>query len=540
LKGLLLWTCALVLASAALARPAAASEVAPLLIPRELASLDRYPSTLIKLAPGRPVLRRRLLSEARAELVSRKLRVWALDSGTAQELVPRLARQGLLEEFEPDFPRRSTGRLDAGDPLLLQQTWLSQVGAAAVEPPGVGVPVLIIDSGLDLSHPEFAARRDTTPLNIQTTTGAREFHGTAVSSIIGAPANGLGVVGVYPEADVRVWDASPDGYLNSREVIAGIEAAAALPPSVINLSLGGASKSRFEEEAVLHAFARGHLIVAASGNSRRSQPAYPASLPHVLTVGAVDALAQPSAFSAGSPGMDVVAPGEQIPVAVPSAFAESGFISVSGTSFAAAIVSGAAAWVWSARRQLDNGQVLELLRRSARTIAAEARDPVTGFGLLDLPEALRQSEPPKDPLEPNDDVVQVRAGGLFSEAKPAITSAATPQVGLVGRVDTVDDSRDLYRIWLPARSRISIDVRSRSGVDARLWRGDAPSIHLQGRLRRAHLLAHALRRVDGGKRIVYQHLGRADAEAYVEVFVPGDARPGSSEYALSIASSTLG
>jgi hypothetical protein len=57
-------------------------------------------------------------------------------------------------------------------------------------------------SGLDLAHPEFADRPYTTALNTQTLSGRRE-HGTAVSSIVGAPANGLGVVGIYPLADLR-------------------------------------------------------------------------------------------------------------------------------------------------------------------------------------------------------------------------------------------------------------------------------------------------------------------------------------------------
>src|SRR6059058_4405509 len=67
--------------------------------------------------------------------------------------------------------------------------------------PGPGVPVDVIDTGLDFSHPEFAARPDTTGLNTQSVVDSREdFHGTAVASVIGAPVNDVGMVGIYPQA----------------------------------------------------------------------------------------------------------------------------------------------------------------------------------------------------------------------------------------------------------------------------------------------------------------------------------------------------
>ncbi len=147
--------------------------------------------------------------------------------------------------------------------------WLGQVGGDRLEPPGPGVAVTLIDSGLDVEHPEFAGRPDTELLNPQTVSGGREFHGTAVASILAAAANGVGVVGIYPHLRLRVWDASPNGFLNSREAIEGIEAASGHGPGVINLSFGGQSKSRFEEEAILRAVARGVLVVIRSGATQR-------------------------------------------------------------------------------------------------------------------------------------------------------------------------------------------------------------------------------------------------------------------------------
>ena len=87
----------------------------------------------------------------------------------------------------------------ATDPLEPQEWWLAHVGADPAAAPGPGVPITIVDSGTDPTHPEFAGRPNTTFLNGQTTFGREEYHGTIVASIAAAPENGVGIVGVYPD-----------------------------------------------------------------------------------------------------------------------------------------------------------------------------------------------------------------------------------------------------------------------------------------------------------------------------------------------------
>ena len=91
---------------------------------------------------------------------------------------------------------------------MLRRWWRPVVGADSATPPGPGVPVTVIDAGLDLTHPEFAGRPDTTALNPQTLLGEDNEHATAVSSVVAAPLDGVGVVGVYPEAVLRSYSAS--------------------------------------------------------------------------------------------------------------------------------------------------------------------------------------------------------------------------------------------------------------------------------------------------------------------------------------------
>ena len=455
------------IAALVLAIPATAS-AAPL-IPRNLSSLAQYRDALVQLGPGRRPGTVAKLRAAGAVRVSARQRLWKVPSRAAQRLVPPLATAGSVVEVEPDRPRFATDHITRGDPLLPLQWWYQHVGADRAEPPGPGRPVTVIDSGLDVNHPEFAGRPNTALLNAQTFSGEREFHGTAVSSVVAAPANGIGVVGVYPQAVLNSWDASPRGQLSTGDVIAGIEAAAARGPGVINLSLGGTGRSVFEANAVTSAFARGLIVVAAAGNEREdgSPLSFPANYAHVVTVAATDPSDRPSTFSSVSPAMDVAAPGDAIPAALPTAFAPTGFARVSGTSFSAPIVAGAIAWVWTARPELEKTQVMELVRRSARDLGQPGRDSDTGFGLLDIPRALSLPAPSVDPAEPNDTAAQVGR-------TPPLTSPGRPRAALTARVDPVDDPRDLYRVFVPAGRRVTVTLRASQPAGLGLG-GPAPS-----------------------------------------------------------------
>src|SRR5205823_4390628 len=159
--------------------------------------------------------------------IASELRLWSVPSYAVADLrragVVRLARADRLLTTE-------SVAAQATDPLVPLEWWRSAVGADRVDPPGPGKPVTVVDSGIDLSHPEFANRPNTTALNPQTTEEEDEDHGTEVSSVVGAPDNGVGLVGVYPNSVLRVWDASPFGFLNESEAIKGISQAARLGP----------------------------------------------------------------------------------------------------------------------------------------------------------------------------------------------------------------------------------------------------------------------------------------------------------------------
>jgi hypothetical protein len=427
-----------------------------------------YDSTLVLARPGAgPALRR-----AGGVRIASALRVWRLPTRSALRALPALMRAGLVREVEPNQPMALESHLT--DPMVPQEWWITQVGADRAEPPGPGKPVTVIDSGVDFTHEEFSARPSTQALNTQTTTARSEEHGTAVASVVGAPTNGLGLVGVYPQAVLQAWDASPTGDgITAGDVINGLDAAIRSGQGVINLSLGSQVRNPLIDQMVAITIGAGSLVVAAAGNSRTggSPLEYPASLPHVLTVGAIDQSGQPAFFSSGSPFVDLAAPGMSIPVAVPTTLhPPSNYDTFSGTSFAAPIVAGAAAWVWTARPTLDFTQLFEVMRLSARDISSPGWDAFSGFGRLDIPTALTVAPPPRDPQEPNEDVRYLKKGGLLHKASTPLTTAGHLSGQVAARLDFGEDPLDVYRFWVPGRRTAVVALQPSGGdVDLALW-----------------------------------------------------------------------
>ena len=381
-------------------------------------------------------------------------------------------------------------------------------------------------------HPEFAGRPNTVLLNPQTGTDVPDdFHGTAVSSLIGAP--GVGMVGVYPAVVLREWDASPGGHLTLSRIIAGIDAAVRAGPSVINLSLGGPVDDPLLREAVLDAVRHGSLVVAAQGEDRfgGSPQTFPADLPHVLTVVATDREGTVYVDTNGSDSNDLSAPGVEVEVAVPAPGSPTGYKTVIGTSYAAALVSGAAAWIWTERPALDPSQLFQLLVRSARPLAP-AYNSVSGYGALDLRAALAAPTPPGDPFEPNDDVDMVRANGLFEAATPSLTNRLRATAFIRGSLAQHADPRDVFRVWIPPHGSLAATATPHAGAIAlRVWRAGTRSVLETATRRRRDLLSHGQRQRI--QRLRVSNRSARGTYAYVEVSIGTAAQ--NSSYALALS-----
>jgi subtilisin family serine protease len=400
-----------------------------------------------------------------------ELRLWRISASA----LPKLRDAGIVVRSERErLFARTTSVLD--QPAVDDnEWWRTAIGAAAAPAPGPGKPVTIVDCGLDMTHREFASRPNTTLLNDQTTSSEEDDHGTEVASVIAAA--GVGMTGVYPQAVLRSYDASPFGFITAGDAVRGIITATRGGPGVINLSFGGEEDDPLVHQAVLYAFRRGSLVVAAAGNDglAGNPLSYPASYPHVLTVAATDQTGIVASFSSQSNDVDLAAPGRHIRVAEPVVDDPSGYIFASGTSFSAPMVSAAAAWVWTVRPSLDNTQLFDVMRFSAHDIDTKGYDRATGHGLLNIPSALAYAPPARDPLEPNDDIEQVSPTGIFVGGEPAILTPKKHAVTLVARVDRHEDPHDVYRAFVPAHESLTARA-SDGGVDLRIFRSGARDI----------------------------------------------------------------
>jgi subtilisin family serine protease len=271
------------------------------------------------------------------------------------------------------------------------------------------VIVAILDTGVDVSHPDLQGRIWSNPNEVAGNgvdddangcvddvngcafvtfpePGCRQAlggdvaddigHGTFVSGIVAANGDDAGMVGVARGATVlpvKVLDCEGSG--NSLELAQGIFYAAKNGARILNVSLGGPTDPLIVREAVrVAAEEYGALVVAASGNSGGEGVAYPARYPQALAVGAAS-VADPGArasFSTAGPEVDVVAIGEGIIGTVPpemcGIFAEcigGHHAAGDGTSFAAPQVAGLVALLLSRRPSLTPQAIVDHLRATA-------------------------------------------------------------------------------------------------------------------------------------------------------------------------------
>lgn len=278
--------------------------------------------------------------------------------------------------------RRAIAALDL-EPYGAQQWALSAINApsAWARNQGENVVVAVLDGTVDETHPDLAGRLlPRVDMVGDGLDGIADAHATHVAGIIGADANGLGVVGVAPSISilpVRVCDPYDCA---ASDVANGIIQATDMGAQVLSISLGG-PYDRMVDVAVRYAISRGVTVVACSGNEYDSgNPVeYPAALPGVLTVSASTADGGVAAFSNSGSYVDLSAPGVSILSTVPGAeYAEQ-----SGTSMAAPHVAAAAAMVRSVNPGLTKPQVDQILTGTARDqVTGNGWDNDSGAGLL--------------------------------------------------------------------------------------------------------------------------------------------------------------
>ena len=326
------------------------------------------------------------LERSNIEMLGRRLvRYRVLDGRPLTAVMAEL--QGDPRVFVPQpnyYYRHQQGGAAADNGLQYALVKLDVARAQAIAL-GSGALIAIVDSGIDNTHPdligsvvEIFAGASGPPL---------DSHGTEISGIISA--HGI-VRGIAPEAkllDVRVFAPGHDrqAVATSFDVVRGINWALSRHARVINMSFAGPRDSLLEE-SIKAAAARGAISVAAAGNGGpQAAPAYPAAYPGVIAVTATDVADhlysqanRGSYISVSAPGVDVLAPS-----------GDHAHQLLSGTSYAAAHVSGIIALMIERYPVLDAGTARLALAAAAVDLGPPGRDDQFGVGRVNAFATLR-------------------------------------------------------------------------------------------------------------------------------------------------------
>ena len=244
---------------------------------------------------------------------------------------------------------------------------------------GANVTIAVIDSGIDVRHPELAgaivAGFDALGGN-----ECPHVHGTGVAGAIVAHARLMGSAPAARILAIRAFGAAPRGAESTSYVILkGLDYAAAHGAQIINMSFAG-PRDALIERAIAAVAAKGVVTVAAAGNAGpKSPPLYPAADPNVIAVSATDA--QDRLFAASNRGgfIAVSAPGVEIFLPAP----DEKYQMTSGTSFSAAYISGLAALMLELNPALKPDEVRAILMKTARDLGPPGRDDQFGAGEAD-------------------------------------------------------------------------------------------------------------------------------------------------------------
>ena len=206
---------------------------------------------------------------------------------------------------------------------------------------GKGVKLVVIDTGIDMTHPELSGilKGGWNAISTAATFNDDNGHGTHCSGTIAAKDDDAGVVGVAPQIDlygVKVLDENGSGTFD--DVIAGMLWAVENKMEVASMSLGANSGNQALADAVEAMRKGGVILIAAAGNSGGSV-GYPAAYPGAIAVAASDSKDKLASFSSRGPSVAVIAPG----VGVKSTYMGGDYDTLSGTSMATPHVAGVAA-----------------------------------------------------------------------------------------------------------------------------------------------------------------------------------------------------
>jgi major intracellular serine protease len=272
---------------------------------------------------------------------------------------------------------------------------------------GNGTVVAILDTGIDLNHPDLKDRvidgRNFTNEGARDNYNDGNGHGTHVAGTIAAIENDSGVVGVAPETKLLICkvlnsQGSGDYYSITKAIrwAADWRGPNGERVRVMNMSLGGPTSDPEQYKAILYAVSKGILIVVASGNEgdgseETFEYGYPSLYPECVTVAACDENKKLAPFSNNHKQVDVIAAG----VNVLSTYPTSQYAVLSGTSMATPHITGALALIINLGERYF-GRILtesEIFAELAKCTCSLGYKPSSeGHGMVELTELYKLCE----------------------------------------------------------------------------------------------------------------------------------------------------
>ena len=290
---------------------------------------------------------------------------------------------------EPDnelAPALNTKEVTPNDKGFSSQYYLKEINAPKAWRTTVGnsqVVVAVLDTGIDANHPDLLGKisgGDDDDL----TDGIG--HGTEVAGIIAANTNNSqGIAGIAWKTKILSLRITDDvGQARVSTVATALDEAYNNGAKIVQISLSTNQYSKTLQNAISQAQSRGLIVISTAGNTGVQELRYPGAFSGVIAVGSVDKDKKLESYSTTGEHVSFVAPGTSIYTTTTG----SNYNSVSGTSFSAPQVSGAAALVWSLAPDLTSDEVRDILIRSADDLGDPGKDVKYGYGILNMQKAV--------------------------------------------------------------------------------------------------------------------------------------------------------
>ena len=330
-------------------------------------------------------------------LTGRRLFRWRIDGGTSvSDMIRSMSRETQVAGAQPNYL------------FSLAQEQLPQMNSDQYAPERLNLPeahklatgsrvlVAVIDSGIDASHPDLtgaivrsydaaAAATNVGSGSAPASTGEPHAHGTGMAGAIAARRNTLGVAPRVGILAVRAFDPrSTSGEGTTFNIIKAVEWSVENGARIINMSFAGPADPRLAD-VLDRASKRGIVLIAAAGNAGpNSPPLFPAADRNVIAVTATDMEDRIYTGAVRGNHIAVAAPGVEVLVAAPGG----NFQFTTGTSVAAAHVSGVAALLLERNPKLTTNDVRRILTRTAKSLGPRERSRDFGAGLVNAYQAV--------------------------------------------------------------------------------------------------------------------------------------------------------